>query len=297
MNPFTSTQVSYALTHQSNEQVHSDVIGSYSQLNAPQYSPRKPIVNIQLSNYGSAAPNHLQTWPISPPITNASLLESMMSAGSQPQNLQQLPTPGGSISPVHGLSSFNDISNHGYPNGYTSPINNGTNNLDPVPFLNSAPSTTGSNSGAIKKIKITPLEEPQMLLYHHEKHEMDLLAEQTMSHYAFVLQDGKEQYLCPFCSKSFGMKHNLRNHIVIHFHLRPFHCGICDSSFVRRWDLKRHMKIHVRNSKSPNAKNTSSIGPSVPKNGEPQSQNIDADAILSRLGLNLTSPMQIHRQI
>ncbi|KAI9146205.1 hypothetical protein BKA69DRAFT_1043524 [Paraphysoderma sedebokerense] len=63
-----------------------------------------------------------------------------------------------------------------------------------------------------RKASITELDEPYMYLYHHEKMEMDELAERTLARFSYKIEakDGQEEHVCPLCAKRFGMKHNLR---------------------------------------------------------------------------------------
>merc|ERR1712150_127900 len=59
----------------------------------------------------------------------------------------------------------------------------------------------------------------------------------------------KRPYQCTFCSKSYGERHHLNDHVkFIHFKVRPHVCKTCSKSFDRPYKLKRHiMDVHGRN--------------------------------------------------
>ena len=58
--------------------------------------------------------------------------------------------------------------------------------------------------------------------------------------------DGKfKGYTCKTCNRSFGYKHVLRNHELIHTGEKPYKCKICHNRFARGHHLKTHMIQHT----------------------------------------------------
>ncbi|KAJ2962946.1 hypothetical protein NQZ79_g2025 [Umbelopsis isabellina] len=52
---------------------------------------------------------------------------------------------------------------------------------------------------------------------------------------------------CPYdgCQRTFQRTHNLRTHMRIHIHPKPYNCSHCERSFSRRHDLERHVRVHT----------------------------------------------------
>ena len=52
-------------------------------------------------------------------------------------------------------------------------------------------------------------------------------------------------YPCDVCGNSFGYKHVLQNHMLIHTGKKPFGCESCGKRFTRDHHLKTHMRLHT----------------------------------------------------
>ncbi|KAF7505891.1 hypothetical protein GJ744_012426 [Endocarpon pusillum] len=53
------------------------------------------------------------------------------------------------------------------------------------------------------------------------------------------------KHKCPYCSMDFTRHHNLKSHLLIHAHEKPYICSTCQSTFRRLHNLKRHTKLHT----------------------------------------------------
>lgn len=60
--------------------------------------------------------------------------------------------------------------------------------------------------------------------------------------------DGRKQFKCDYCEKSYGYKGQLQNHImIVHEGKRPFECEICLKSFTSKHHLKAHIsEVHQK---------------------------------------------------
>lgn len=61
--------------------------------------------------------------------------------------------------------------------------------------------------------------------------------------------DFSQQFQCQYCSKIFGRKTLLENHIRRHFDYRPFKCNFCEKSFKTRQYLTGHVNGVHKNDK------------------------------------------------
>ncbi|XP_022088430.1 transcription factor Ovo-like 2, partial [Acanthaster planci] len=58
-------------------------------------------------------------------------------------------------------------------------------------------------------------------------------------------QVGLKRHTCPFCSKGFNDKFDLKRHIRTHTGVRPFKCNRCVRAFTQRCSLEVHQrKVH-----------------------------------------------------
>ncbi|XP_035771832.1 zinc finger protein 853-like isoform X3 [Neolamprologus brichardi] len=58
-------------------------------------------------------------------------------------------------------------------------------------------------------------------------------------------EEGRKQFCCPTCGKSFNRRSNLLSHTKIHTSEKPYSCEICGKSFNRGSNLLRHMRSHT----------------------------------------------------
>ena len=59
-----------------------------------------------------------------------------------------------------------------------------------------------------------------------------------------LLHNGKDQYKCTICDKSFSQRSILKDHNVTHTDIRAFSCNLCDKSFKKSSALKGHIETH-----------------------------------------------------
>ena len=53
-------------------------------------------------------------------------------------------------------------------------------------------------------------------------------------------------FACTFCSRTFILKHHLKQHVRLHTGERPFVCDICGRAFVQQASLQHHKCTHFR---------------------------------------------------
>ncbi|XP_036398881.1 zinc finger protein 770-like [Megalops cyprinoides] len=67
------------------------------------------------------------------------------------------------------------------------------------------------------------------------------------------IKQGKADYKCSECQKSFVSPSKLERHSLIHAGERPFKCSVCDKAFRQAAHLKVHQRVHDRKSEGPSS--------------------------------------------
>ncbi|KAG1672332.1 Zinc finger protein 236 [Nymphon striatum] len=62
-----------------------------------------------------------------------------------------------------------------------------------------------------------------------------------------IMEHGKRFFRCPFCSKDFKKRGQVKLHVKTHTGEKPFKCNGCDLSFISLGILKNHQKVHSKN--------------------------------------------------
>lgn len=55
---------------------------------------------------------------------------------------------------------------------------------------------------------------------------------------------GERPFSCPHCEKSYGLKRDLKEHMVLHTGEKPYVCEHCGKAFARRPSLRIHRLLH-----------------------------------------------------
>ena len=57
--------------------------------------------------------------------------------------------------------------------------------------------------------------------------------------------NGKKNFECKTCKKTFSYESNINSHLRLHTGERPFKCEICEKRFTQMHHLKNHIRIHT----------------------------------------------------
>lgn len=55
---------------------------------------------------------------------------------------------------------------------------------------------------------------------------------------------GERPFSCPHCEKTYGLKRDLKEHMVLHTGEKPYTCEHCGKAFARRPSLRIHRLLH-----------------------------------------------------
>lgn len=55
---------------------------------------------------------------------------------------------------------------------------------------------------------------------------------------------GERPFSCPQCEKSYGLKRDLKEHMVVHTGEKPYVCSHCGKGFARRPSLRIHCLLY-----------------------------------------------------
>lgn len=55
---------------------------------------------------------------------------------------------------------------------------------------------------------------------------------------------GERPFSCPHCEKTYGLKRDLKEHMVLHTGEKPYVCEHCGKAFARRPSLRIHRLLH-----------------------------------------------------
>lgn len=55
---------------------------------------------------------------------------------------------------------------------------------------------------------------------------------------------GERPFSCPHCQKSYGLRRDLKEHLVLHSGEKPYVCERCGKAFARRPSLRIHRLLH-----------------------------------------------------
>lgn len=55
---------------------------------------------------------------------------------------------------------------------------------------------------------------------------------------------GERPFSCPHCEKTYGLKRDLKEHMVLHSGEKPYVCDHCGKAFARRPSLRIHRLLH-----------------------------------------------------
>lgn len=57
----------------------------------------------------------------------------------------------------------------------------------------------------------------------------------------------RKEYVCKYCDKRIGHKHQFTMHLRMHTGEKPFSCSLCNKNFARKHHLMRHLNTHTNN--------------------------------------------------
>ena len=73
----------------------------------------------------------------------------------------------------------------------------------------------------------------------------DEAAESTNTDTGTPDKNGKRQYTCPVCAKTYRLRSSLEKHLKVPCEIRPYKCPICQKAFKRPDHLKAHSRMHT----------------------------------------------------